>query len=98
MSKDEDCVIKMKTVMDSGSNGQDAWCLERSLLQSGVLCLLLRSVFKRRKPHGARKSVLSGNSVRVCLGYMSVRQSCSSNKSQIHVSFAHVSGPSHLDP
>lgn len=46
----------MKTVMDSGSNGQDSWCLELGLLQSGV-CLLLRSLFKRRKPHGARKSV-----------------------------------------
>lgn len=40
MSEGEDCVIKVKTVLDSGSNGQDPRCLELILLQSRVLCLL----------------------------------------------------------
>lgn len=88
MSKDEDCVIKMKTVMDSGSNGQDSWCLELSLLQSGVCACYLEAYLKEGN-HMGLESLCYLETVSECaLGVCLYGQSYSSSKSQIRVCFA----------
>lgn len=88
MRKDEDCA------MDSGSDGQDSWCLELSLLQSGVLCLFcyLKAYLKEGNHMGLE--TVSECVLSVCL----YRQSCNSNMSQICVPFAHLNGPLLFDP